>query len=81
MEFGALVCKPKEPDCQNCKLNNICIYFKSKNKFVKTLKVKPETKSYNIFCYIYKEKNQIALTKKKQSRFFKKFLFTSNERS
>ena len=73
MEFGALVCKPKEPDCKNCKLNNICIYFKSKNKFVKTLKVKPETKSYNIFCYINKEKNQIALTKKNNLGFLKNF--------
>ena len=32
MEFGALVCKPKNPNCHKCCLNKMCKYFKSNNK-------------------------------------------------
>ena len=62
MEFGALVCKPKDPICGICNLNNNCKYFNSSKK-TKTNKYKMiENKSYDVFCYI---------NKKKQSWFFK----------
>ena len=32
MEFGALVCKPKDPICHVCCLNKTCKYFKSNLK-------------------------------------------------
>ena len=32
MEFGALICKPKEPKCLTCKLNKVCKYFNSSRK-------------------------------------------------
>ncbi|NOQ91448.1 MAG: A/G-specific adenine glycosylase [Flavobacteriaceae bacterium] len=38
MEFGALLCKPKNPDCFNCPLNNSC--FALQNKQIKKLPVK-----------------------------------------
>ncbi len=38
MEFGALVCKPKNPDCINCIFNTQCIAFSK--KLVNTLPVK-----------------------------------------
>ena len=43
MEFGALVCKPINPNCNECKINKICLYYKleSKIKFKKKIKVKP----------------------------------------
>ena len=27
MEFGALVCKPRDPICEECKIKNICSYY------------------------------------------------------
>ncbi|MDB9761132.1 A/G-specific adenine glycosylase, partial [Pelagibacteraceae bacterium] len=33
MEFGALICKPKEPKCDNCSIKNMCKYYKSDKKF------------------------------------------------
>ena len=27
MEFGALVCRPKEPKCSSCSIKNKCKYF------------------------------------------------------
>ena len=72
MEFGALVCKPKDPNCYTCCLNKTCKYFKSKNK-IKTIRKKMiKIKDYNIFCYINKKK-QIALTKANQISFLKDF--------
>ena len=32
MEFGALVCKPKDPRCHECKIKKMCAYFQSKSK-------------------------------------------------
>ena len=39
MEFGALICKPKDPNCLTCCLNKTCKYFKS-NKKIKNIKKK-----------------------------------------
>ena len=72
MEFGALVCKPKDPKCHACYLNKTCNYFKS-NKKIKTVRKKMiKNKNYDIFCYINKKK-QIALTKENQISFLKNF--------
>ena len=72
MEFGALMCKPKDPNCLTCCLNKTCKYFKS-NKKIKNIKNKMiKNKNYDIFCYINK-KQQIALTKSNQISFLKNF--------
>jgi len=72
MEFGAIICKPKNPNCLTCCLNKTCKYFKS-NKKIKNIKNKMiKNKNYDIFCYINK-KQQIALTKKNQISFLKNF--------
>ena len=72
MEFGALICKPKDPKCFTCCLNKTCKYFKSDKK-IKSIRNKMiKNKNYNIFCYINKKK-QIALTKNNQISFLKNF--------
>ena len=73
MEFGALICKPVDPKCNECKIQTMCLYYKSESKikFKKKTKVKP--KSYDIFCYLKKKKKQIALTKNNNLGFLKKF--------
>ena len=72
MEFGALVCKPKDPICGICNLKNNCKYFNSSRK-IKTTKYKMiENKNYDVFCYVNKKK-QIALTKKNNLGFLNQF--------
>ena len=72
MEFGALICKPKDPNCLTCCLNKTCKYFKSSKK-IKNIKNKMiKSKNYDIFCYINKKK-QIALTKNNHISFLKDF--------
>ena len=72
MEFGALICKPKDPKCSICILNKRCKYFNSLYK-IKNLKNKMiKKKNYDIFCYINKKK-QIALTKENNLGFLNHF--------
>jgi len=73
MEFGALICKPKDPKCEHCCLNKSCRYLKSFNK-IKTNKIKKiKIVNYDIFCYLNKKSKKIALTKKNKTSFLKNF--------
>tara|TARA_B100001559_G_scaffold305498_1_gene295833 strand:- start:879 stop:1880 length:1002 start_codon:yes stop_codon:yes gene_type:complete len=72
MEFGALVCKPKDPNCITCCLNKSCKYLKSTSKIQNSSKKMIKDRNYDIFCYLNKKK-QIALTKKNQISFLKNF--------
>ena len=72
MEFGALICKPKNPKCSQCCLNKSCRYLKSSNKVEINKRKKIKFMNYNIFCYVSKKK-QIALTKENEIKFLKNF--------
>ena len=72
MEFGALICKPKNPKCEVCNLNKHCKYLNSYNKFKLNKNKMIAQKNYNIFCYLNKKK-QIALTKKNKLGFLNNF--------
>jgi len=73
MEFGALVCKPKEPSCHECKIRKMCAYYESEFNIQFKRKIKIESRNYDIFCYLKKNKKQIALTKNNSLGFLKKF--------
>ncbi len=72
MEFGALICKPKDPNCITCCLNKTCKYFKSNKKITNINRKMIKFKNYDIFCYV-NNKKQIALTKDNQLSFLKNF--------
>ena len=59
MEFGALQCVPKNPDCQNCIFNSSCLALQKKK--VKELPVKSKkTKiSFRFFNYIVFEDDKL----------------------
>ena len=73
MEFGALICKPKNPRCHECKLKKMCAYYVSESKIGFKKKIKIESKSYDIFCYLKKNTKQVALTKNNDLGFLEKF--------
>jgi len=73
MEFGALICRPKAPRCNECKIKKNCAYFALESKIKFKRKIKVYTKSYDIFCFLKKDKKQIALTKNNDLGFLKKF--------
>ena len=72
MEFGALICRPKDPKCITCNLAKTCKYFNSVQKIKTKIKKISESKNYDIFCYINKKK-QIALTKNNNLGFLNQF--------
>ena len=73
MEFGALICNPKNPRCHECKLKKICAYYVSESKIGFRKKTKIQSKNYDIFCYLKKNKKHIALTKNNDLGCLKKF--------
>ena len=73
MEFGALVCKAKNPKCPKCEIKKMCKYYASESKIKLKSKIKILSKNYDIFCYLKKNKKQIALTKNNDLGFLKKF--------
>ena len=72
MEFGALICKPRDPKCGICCLNKTCKYFNSTNKINITKSKIIKNKNYDVFCFINKKK-QMALTKKNNLGFLSEF--------
>ena len=72
MEFGALICKPKDPKCGVCCLKKKCKYFKSSKKITTNENKIIKKMNYDIFCYL-NSKEQIALTKENKISFLKNF--------
>ena len=72
MEFGALICRPKDPKCSQCCLNKSCRYLKSLKKIKIDRRKKIKIMNYDIFCYFNKKK-QIALSKENKISFLKNF--------
>ena len=65
MEFGALQCVPKSPNCSICPFVNSCVAF-AKNKVgelpLKTKKIKKRNRFFNYF--VYRFDNKIAFQKR-----------------
>ena len=72
MEFGALVCKPKNPRCETCCLKKSCKYFYSPKKIKNDKKKIIKMQDFDIFCYINKKKTNSSY-KKKTTEFSEKF--------
>ncbi|RYM32551.1 A/G-specific adenine glycosylase [Brumimicrobium glaciale] len=54
MEIGAMVCKPKNPDCENCPLADTCLAFNEGDPLqlpVKSKKVKVTTRHFHYLIY------------------------------
>jgi A/G-specific adenine glycosylase len=65
MEFGALQCVPKSPDCKSCPLTHSC--YASKNNLtnqlpVKTIKIKQSTRYF--YYYFIESKDSLILEKR-----------------
>ena len=71
MELGALICKPKNPDCINCCLKSLC-KFKGNKKVVLLNRSKKKIKNLNACIYIKNKK--ILLTRKNNFGPLKGFL-------
>jgi len=73
MEFGAVICKPNNPLCNICNLRTNCYFFRNKTLFSNSKKRQKKEKKYNVYCYLKKQKKEIALTKNKNLSFLSNF--------
>ena len=73
MEFGAIICKSKNPLCNICNLKNNCYFIKNKTLVFTNKKRQGKEKKYNIYCYLKKQKKEIALIKNKNFGFLSNF--------
>jgi A/G-specific adenine glycosylase len=73
MEFGAIICKSKNPLCNICNLKNNCYFFKNETSVFTNKKRQGKEKKYNIYCYLKKQKKEIALIKNKNFGFLSNF--------
>lgn len=65
MEFGALQCKPKNPDCEACPLKQSCFAFEKKSATLLPVKTKKLRVKKRYFNYLYiTHKKEIHLRKR-----------------
>ena len=74
MEFGAMVCKPRNPQCTICNLKSYCKFFKMERRILSKKKISMKKKKFNIYCYLNRKKQRIALTKNHDLGFLKNFV-------
>ena len=72
MEFGALICKPQDPQCNRCPIKKNCKFYITGKKVKFTSPIKIKRTKYSIFCYLNKKK-QIGLKKNNNLGFLKEF--------
>ena len=86
MEFGAIICKPSNPLCNICNLKKNCQFFKNATFAPVSKKRHDKEKKYNIYCYLKRQRKEIALTRNKNLSFLSNFkipetkLATSNNK-
>ncbi|HEX9970954.1 MAG TPA: A/G-specific adenine glycosylase [bacterium] len=66
MELGALICRPKNPDCKACPVASFCLAFKTNDqaKFPVTIRSR-ETPEYHISVAVIFKNERILITQRK----------------
>ena len=72
MEIGALLCKPKNPNCDKCPITKYCLSFKRQDFEIKKKNKKIINKFY--LATLYKNNNQLLLIKNEKFNFLKNLL-------
>ncbi|HEY3404537.1 MAG TPA: A/G-specific adenine glycosylase [Ohtaekwangia sp.] len=68
MEFGALNCTPKNPDCQSCVLVSGCVAAKNDLQKQLPVKIKGKTARNRYFNYVVFKKGKSLLMKKREGK-------------
>ncbi len=68
MDLGSRICTPKNPDCQNCPLNQKCLAYKKGTPAlypVKEKKTGKRVEERSVFLFVYQDK--LAIQKRKET--------------
>jgi A/G-specific adenine glycosylase len=75
MEFGALQCTPKKPNCQTCPLQENCLAFANKQVNELPVKIKPPQKKQRFFNYLVIQKGETTFIQRRANNDIWKGLF------
>lgn len=71
MELGAMVCRPRNPDCEHCPLNEKCLAYNEGNPLALPVKAKKVKVSNKFFHFFIHPSPEIVLIKRKGSGIWK----------
>ncbi len=67
MEFGALLCTPKDPDCANCPFKKECVAFREGKVEMLPVKRKGKGQRHRYFNYLYlRNENGVVLEQRRE---------------
>ena len=71
MEIGALLCRPKKPDCQKCPIQKYCKFsFRPNAEIIPSRKIKEKY----FYAFFIEKKNQILFSYNKSFNFLKEMI-------
>ena len=82
MDYGSIICTPRNPNCKQCLINPKCLSFKKNLQNVIPLKIKPRSskrKRYSRAYIFYNEKDEILLRKRSSTGMLPSMLEVPND--
>ena len=82
MDFGSIICTPRNPDCDNCLIQKYCNAFKYNLQDVIPVKLKSKSakrKKYSRAYIFYNEKNEILVRKRPSKGMLASMLEVPND--
>ena len=71
MELGAMICKPKNPECSKCPISKNCKSYKKKD--FDLAKITKKNKEKYFILKVYKKNQKYLLVKNTRFNFLKNF--------
>ena len=82
MDYGSIICKPRNPHCSNCLIKLKCLSYKKNLQNIIPLKNKPKSKKrkkYSRAYIFYNEKNEILLRRRSAKGMLASMLEVPND--
>lgn len=82
MDYGSLICKPRNPDCSSCLIKTQCLSYKKNLQNIIPIKIKlnsTKRKKYSRAYILYNEKNEILVRKRPSKGMLASMLEVPND--
>ena len=82
MDYGSIICKPRNPDCSNCAINTYCVSVKKNLQHIIPVKIKKtnqKRKKYSRAYILYNEMDEILVRKRKAKGMLASMLEVPND--
>ena len=82
MDYGSLICTPRNPDCSSCLIKRQCLSYKKNLQNIIPVKIKSNStkrKKYSRAYILYNEKNEILVRKRSSKGMLASMLEVPND--